>query len=254
VGAGWVIVGGPLWGLPTVLLAANAVSLAVTVRRYTGRWAIPRSRLRFSVGMAVLKNQRGLAGAWMNSAVYIHMPAFLVSMVTTNGLAVFAAADRLFRFAITGLGPLTQVLQGWVPKADSSTLTSRMRKAVGLHVGAGLAGGVAFPLIAPLAWQVLFGTGVPVSMTTLAIYGLALPVGMISRSLMLNVLAVSAKNRAIKRSATIGAVLAVGLIPLLAYVFGAVGAASGVVAAEVGVLIAQLPATYRVLSNGSGAP
>jgi O-antigen/teichoic acid export membrane protein len=156
-----------------------------------------------------------------------------VNMVAVTALPQYALADKLFRFAVAGFGPVLQVIQGWIPEAGPARGHHRIRMVARTAPAAGLLGGAILAVLTPWASSVFSRGEIVVS------FALSIPFGIIFASVLvaqvvgLACLIPLGKGAALAKSTAIGAALNVPLMFAMGSVLGAPGVAWAVGISEV---------------------
>ena len=249
LGALLLLVSNNLVVLPIVQLAVVAAWLELVLWVETRSMGIPRKY--FSVGniRRTLRKQFSLGSTQVASAVYINLPVAIFAASTPIGLAVFSGGDRLYRFALTALNPLTQTFQTATLHQRGPAMHRSMRKAVATHAGVGLVAGGGFLLVVEPVSRLLYSGTLHIPFNVAALYAACIVVVMITRSLGANVLAVLRAGRVMMISSSLAAVVALVAIPVLAVRFGAIGGVAAVLIAETVVLVGFLWGILRYVQS-----
>lgn len=184
----------------------------------------------------------GISGT---AAVYSSGPVALVGAVAPGALAVFALGDRMLRYALLGMLPVSQLTQGWVPRAGRSEVPSRAWRALAFSLVIAIlcviVSGFALPALSGL-----LGSGfISVSVSQGWAIGVTVAAVVLSRCTGLAFLVALGRNRTVLISTLVGAVCGLLLVPVLAISFGSTGAAWAVAASELTVLAIQLGSLIR---------
>jgi len=175
------------------------------------------------------------------ATLYVNAPLIIVTTVIPSVTPIYAAAEKIQRFALTGIAPLTQIIQGYIPSApNQSQVHRRIRRsvivtsAVAIAFGAVIAG--ALPWIASILTAgkiaVPFGLSIPMGISSLLI--------IVSGVTGLAALVALGRERALAVSTVLGAVIGLPLTVARAMTVGMEGAAWAVTFSEVIVLGYQL--------------
>jgi O-antigen/teichoic acid export membrane protein len=220
----------------------NVVSVAVSARRILRRTAVPVV-LDLHLGRALrrLGGQRHGVITAATSSLYVNTPLIVLSALAPQGVPVYALADRFFKYGLTVLGPVVQVLQGSIPHPDPQIRDARVRATARFApLGGLIVAGAAAVAIPPASRLFSFGE--------IAIdYHLSVPVALIfggvatSQAIGLACLIPIGRGRSLATSTVLGALLGIPLILLGATQSGAVGVAWAVALSEIAV------ATYQLL-------
>lgn len=225
------------------LLALNLLAVVLgAVGALRPRHQSPlRMDLRLGPAMNRLREQKHGVIAAGTGSLNSNLPIVAVNVVVSAALPHYALADKLFRFAVAGFGPVLQVVQGWIPEAGPSHSTLRIRRVSTLAPVVGLLGGALLAVLTPWASSV-FSRG-----EILVGFGLSIPFGLIFAAVLvaqivgLACLIPLGKGAALAKSTAIGAALNVPLMFALGAGFGAPGVAWAVAISEV------IVASYQIL-------
>lgn len=231
-----------------VLLIGNLLVCLLAVG-YAGAWnmlVVPPS-LRHVVGS--LRSRSSVFSASAIGTIYVSLPLPLVSLLAPDAVAAFAALLRVYRFLVQLFGPVTQVLQGWVPQATGGSLRSRTYTAVTVSSIAGLLSGGAVAVVGRPALEVLGGGLFETSILSLVFAGVAALATTVSRTTGLACLPAWGGFRWVLRSMLAGAVGSVMVFLVAIPVFGGDGAWLGIAVAECVVLLVQLVGLRRLWRN-----
>jgi hypothetical protein len=181
------------------------------------------------------------------SSLYVNTPLLVLSITAPAGIPLYALADRFFKYGLTALGPVIQVLQGSIPDPDPVVRNARVRLTARFAPLAGvLVAGIA-ALLMPWAGRILssgeIGIGFSMSIPMSIVFGGVA----VSQAIGLACLIPIGQGRALVSSTVIGAIVGIPLILLGSVHAGAVGVAWAVAASEVVVASYQLVVVWRHL-------
>ncbi|MDQ6733870.1 MAG: hypothetical protein M3Z35_07095, partial [Nitrospirota bacterium] len=200
----------------------------------------PLLDLRFKAAMLRLSGQRHGVITAATSSLYVNTPLIAVSAIIPGGLAVYAMGDKFFRYSLTALGPVIQVLQGWIPDPVRSTRDRRIRRTMRIAPLAGLVGGVAIAVFAPWAAALLSGGRIVLGYVLTVPFGTIFFGVAISQMVGLACLIPIGRGASLVKSTALGAFLGIPMILIGAFVWGVVGVAWAVAVSEVVVALYQL--------------
>jgi O-antigen/teichoic acid export membrane protein len=232
----------PVW-YPVLFLGGQALTIGYLCHRLG---VVSLSRETWVAAVRILREQRAAAASDVVFAVMLAVPTSILAAVAPGAVATFAAGDRVQKLAQSGIQPLFNAFQGWVSEAPGDA-AARMRLAVGATAACGAVGGVAFAVGLPLLDDLLFAGEVSVGYGVSVFFGLSLALYALTSAINFTVLAPAGLTRTIFRSTAVaGAVVVLGasVLPLL---FGAVGGAASVAAAQAAALAVQVPSWRRVM-------
>lgn len=197
--------------------------------------------LRLVPALKRLREQRHGVIAAGTGSLNSNFPLLVVNQVIEAALPQYAMADKLFRFAVAGFGPVLQVIQGWIPEAGASASGNRIRTAATLAPAAGIAAGILLALLTPWASSVFSGQTISIGFELSIPFGLILAAVLVAQIVGLACLIPLGKGAALAKSTAIGAAVNLPLMFVLGATLGAPGVAWAVGLAEVVV------ATYQLL-------
>lgn len=238
--------------LQVVLAVLIAVICAVDILRRH-----PLHRVTLSP-LAAIKRLRGQTASVITSgtaAIYVNGPLIIASAIAPSSAPIYAMADRLLRYTRIGLGPVTQVSQGYVPAGGPGARMQRARRAL---LGAAIVGtlaGVGFTAVAlPLSQLLSLGeVGVPLEIA--AALGVSLLAVSVSSVLGLSVLTSLGYTRIVAQSTVVAALLGTVSMLTLGMLWGIIGVAISVALAEIVVVVYQaalLPRAIRGWARATG--
>lgn len=196
--------------------------------------------LRIVPAMKRLRDQKYGVIAAGTGSLNSNLPMLAVGQVVSAALPQYALADKFFRFAVAGFGPVLQVIQGWIPEAGPARSSHRIRTVAKLAPVVGLLAGILLAVLSPLA-SPLFSAGVITIDYSLSIpFGLILAGVIVAQVVGLACLIPLGKGAALAKSTAIGAAFNVPMMFVLGILFGAPGVAWAVGLAELVVAGYQL--------------
>lgn len=180
---------------------------------------------------------RYFAPALVLRSVYTVVSIGLVAIYSTVNpaamVAIYAAADRIMRFALSGLSPVFSLSSPYLfSAAHATTRKKRNFRLVFIlvHGGVGLLATGAMVIVAPAAIRLLYGQKYDASISTMVILSVALPFWMIENAIINQMLVQEGRERI---ALGIVATVAVGLI--LAIMIGIVREPRGMAIATVSI-------------------
>jgi O-antigen/teichoic acid export membrane protein len=236
-----LLTGDALW-YPVIFLAGQVVAIGWLTSRLG---VVSLDREAWGAARRALWEQRAAAATDVVFAVTLAVPTSILAAVAPGALATYAAGDRIQRLGQSGIQPLFNAFQGWVSEAARTDVVARMRLAVLATGACGAIGGVAFAVGLPLVDDLLFAGEVTVGYGVSIFFGAALALYALTSSINFNVLAPSGLTGSILRSTAVGGLVVVMGISVLPQLFGAVGGAASVAAAQAAALAMQVPAWRR---------
>lgn len=224
------------------LLAFNVLAVFLGARGAVpgGRPSV-RADLRFFPAMKRLRGQKYGVIAAGTGSLNSNLPMLAVNQVVAAALPQYALADKLFRFAVAGFGPVLQVIQGWIPEAGPGSVKQRIRTVARLAPLAGIVAGVLLAVLTPWASRIFSGGAIDIDYSLSIPFGLVLGGVIVAQVVGLACLIPLGKGAALATSTAIGAAFNVPLMFIFGLSFGAPGVAWAVGLAELVV------ATYQLL-------
>jgi hypothetical protein len=199
-----------------------------------------RLDLGFGTAMRRLKEQKYGVIAAGTGSLNSNFPMLAVNQVVTAALPQYALADKLFRFAVAGFGPILQVIQGWIPEGGPDQSARRIRTVAKLAPVAGLLAGTLLAVLTPWASRVFSGDVIAIDFSLSIPFGIILGGVIVAQVVGLACLIPLGKGAALAKSTAIGAAFNVPLMFVLGIIWGAPGVASAVGIAELIVAAYQL--------------
>lgn len=235
------------------LLAVVAGGLGALRRK---RDTHPPLVLNLSLRSAIhrLREQKHGVIAAGSGSLNTNLPMIAVNLVVVAALPQYALADKLFRFAVAGFGPVLQVIQGWIPEAGPANTTHRIRRVATLAPAVGLLGGLILALLVPWASSLFSRGEILVGFSLSVPFGLVLAAVVVAQIIGLACLIPLGKGAALATSTTVGAAVNVPLMFVLGVAFGAPGVAWAVALSEVLVAGYQISVVRQTLRNLAEKP
>lgn len=164
--------GGVLW-YPVLLLVSMLAGPAVVYARVAGSEVLRVDRVE---ARAVLRSHPSAVIAETAAGAYSSLAVTLVTSVAPLAQAArYVSGDKAYRIGQYAVSALGNALQGWVAEvlADREELARRLRLAILLHAGLGLAGLLVFAVFGAALTELLFGGLVAIDQVTALGFGLA---------------------------------------------------------------------------------
>ena len=224
-----------------IQLVAVALSIVLTsrdlIRRYVNgifNWSIREGFRRLSGSYAAMVT----AGT---ATLYVNAPLIIISTIIPGVTPIYAAAEKIQRFALMCMSPLTQIIQGYIPSApDWQQKRARIRRSIILTSALAVAFGAALAGVLP--WLAFVLTAGKISVP----FALSIPMGISSLVIIVSgvtglaALVALGRERAVATSTVIGAVVGLPLTIIMAFTVGMTGAAWAIAISELVVLGYQL--------------
>lgn len=213
----------------------------------------PGSPLRANLGlipaMKRLRDQKHGVIAAGTGSLNSNFPLLAVNQVVQAAVPQYAMADKLFRFAVAGFGPVLQVVQGWIPEAGRTASWYRIRTVAKFAPATGALAGVLLALLTPWASSVFSAGAIAIGFELSVPFGLILGSVLVAQIVGLACLIPLGRGAALAKSTAVGAAVNIPLMFLLGVLFGAPGVAWAVGVAELIVAGYQLMVVRNTLKH-----
>lgn len=180
------------------------------------------------------------------SQTYKYLPLIVISALRPDQAAAFALIDRIVKFGIAAVKPVSQSLQAWVPAGGEGLLASRAQKAMGIASLAALVACLTFLFVGPWVTGLLGTDAIQMSYWLLVPAALILGLSALTQTGLQSLLALR-KGGAVAWAVTAAGIVGTALLWPAVLVFGAVGALSCLLIAESVFLILQLVIIRRTV-------
>ncbi|GAA4060693.1 hypothetical protein GCM10023065_08460 [Microbacterium laevaniformans] len=238
----------PLAGI-LVTVGGTAFFTARLLHQHPGTWPSPRhlpGLLRS--GFPVALNDAALSA-------YSSVPAPLVNVTApATAAAGYASADKMFKLGSVLPFTLASALQRWVGEVEGALRAQRIRLALTMHAGLGLAGGLGLSLLGYLASLLLFGELNTAPVDVLIAMGFVFVFLSLRTSMTRHILFPAGRAKVVVRATLIATIIGVPTMIGLATTIGPVGAAIGYAVTEgmaTALLWAPCAATMRDLRRST---
>lgn len=222
---------------------AGVCASALLIRRSAA--TRPRIDPNLRRAAARLAGQRHGVITAATSSLYVNTPLLVISTVIPAARPLYAMADKFFRYGLTAVGPVVQVLQGSIADPDRTVQDRRIRSAALLAPFVSIAGAAVMALCIPWASRLLSQGAIAVD------FSLAIPMGVvfgavtISQIVGLACLIPIGEGKALASSTVLGAAIGIPLIVAGALTIGVEGVAWAVAVSEIAVAAYQLVVVRR---------
>jgi O-antigen/teichoic acid export membrane protein len=163
--------GGAIW-YPVLLAVAMLAGPAAVYVREAGAQLLRVDRPEVR---EVLRSHPPAVVAESAAGAYNALAVTIVASVTPLGQAArFVSGEKAYRIGQYSVSALGNALQGWVVEDRKELIGQRLRTAISLHVGLGLAGLAGFGFLGQWLTVVLFGAGVAINSATAWGFGVAI--------------------------------------------------------------------------------
>jgi hypothetical protein len=205
-----------------------------------------------AASLQLLRTQTSGFATAATAALYANSPMVVVSIVAPGGLATYATADKIIRYALSAMRPITQVAQGAIPHADVGETRRRALRVTTYVALITLPMGVIGGALIPFAARVLSAGTVSVDLWMAGAFAAtfaAITVGQIAGVAGLLSLG---RAKALFASTLAGALVGFPLQWALGAVSGSTGVAAAVALGELlvcGLQVTLLASTVRPKGN-----
>lgn len=234
--AALIAVGADLIVYGAALLLAIVCTLVLSAK--IGKLSLLPSRRAFRSVPTTLRNHATLVAGRGVSTLYTSLPAAFLGIVSPTSVGAFSAVDRPMRMGFVVLGAVPARLQSWVGTPDRALARLRSRRSLLINAALGFCAGAVFLVAMPLVAPMLFTGTIVVEATLVGLGAVTVFVMCASRGFVLALVAAD-RAAAVTPSTVLAAIVGVPAIIGGGALFGASGALSGVLLAEVIGLCAQ---------------
>ena len=178
------------------------------------------------------------------SQTYKYLPLIVISALRPDQAAAFALIDRLVKFGIAAVKPVSQSLQAWVPAAGEKQISIRAKKAMGLAGIAALIACSAFLMAGPFIAKLLGTDAIELSLWLFVPAALTLGLSALSQTGLQSLLALR-KGGAVAWAVSTAGIVGTALLWPAITLHGALGALLCLFIAELVFLVLQLVVIRR---------
>ena len=168
---------------------------------------------------------------------------------TTETVAVYSSAFRLYRLAVYFVTALANGLQGWVAEKEGLVRRRRTFLALQAHTVVGVVGMLAMAAFLPEVSTLLFGARLSVDHVSSFYLGIAFLAASVGNSLGRHVLIPAGATKGVFWSTLGAAVVGLPLSVVLAAEYGSSGATAALCISQVVVIVLVARRCYRVLRD-----
>lgn len=247
-GAALLFVSHSLLVFVAVQLLGILISIWMTTRSINARHRDGVLNRSVRDGFRRLKDSYASMVTAGTAALYVNVPLIVVSAAVPLATPIYAAAEKIQRFALLAMTPFTQVVQGYIPNADDTAgMRGRINRSVAIAFGFGVALAVGLGALLPWVAHLMTAGKVAVPFTLSIPMGMTTGLIVISGVTGLAALVALGKQRTVAMSTVAGACVGLPLTVILGLLVGVEGIAWAVTISEVLVLAIQLVALARAL-------
>lgn len=187
------------------------------------------------------------------SSLYMNAPLTVLAGWAPASVPVYAMADKITRFAVMAVSPMTQLAQSSVPTPDDVDLTRNISLATRLSALGALISGIVLCLAMPFGAQLLSAGEIEVPFAISIAFGLTLSAIVFSQVSGLVSLMALGRAKTVAASVTLGLIVAIPAVFFGASHAGSAGAAWGLATSEVAVALFQFVALRKTVQTRARA-
>ncbi|WP_375401452.1 lipopolysaccharide biosynthesis protein [uncultured Amnibacterium sp.] len=240
-----VVLTGKIYLYPIIVCAGSLLGIALYSVK-VGNLASSRVPNMWAILKSIRQNGRDTLTVIIAGSYSISPVTIASVVVSTKSVALFSAADKIYRVSLFGVQAFGNAFQGWVAESNSLSKTRllswRMNSALLVHSVLGIVGGAVLAFGGPFFTELLFGPDLMAPSLTCIFYGVAFLAVSVNTSTGRHVLVPLGMTKSVFLSTIIGAAVGVVLMIVLGLSYGADGLSAGFAASEVAVTIAQVVA------------
>lgn len=232
-------------------LAASLLSASVAAADILRRHDNYRLRHSMAVKRQIQSFKEQLPGVLTAAAssLYMNAPLAVLAGWAPASVPVYAMADKITRFAVMAMSPMTQIAQSSVPSPDREKQTRNILLATKVSVVGAVTSGLALATAMPFGSHVLSAGKIEVTVIVSSAFGLTLAAIVFSQISGLVSLMALGRAKTVAASVSVGLCIAVPLVFVFASLWGAAGAAWGLGASELAVALFQFGALKKALKD-----
>lgn len=226
------------------------VSLFVSLRDIGRKGSGTPADWRLASAGRTLWRNRSAAATSAITALYVNLPLPIVSLLAPSSAGLLAAAQRVQKFALAGVSPLTSTLIGWMPDADPARFRTKLWHVALVSMLSVVLVGSAVAMLSGPTIRLLADGQIVLSSAQAVLLGVLL--GAVAGSQLTGLVCLIPAGRvtAVLHSTSIGAGVGLGGMAVLVRPLGASGALVSLALAELCVYGYQLAALASHLRKG----
>ncbi|MEB7505724.1 hypothetical protein [Arthrobacter koreensis] len=218
----------------------------------------PRFDFRLGRALRRLGGQRHGVITAATSSLYVNTPLLVVGAAIPAAVPLYAMAEKFFKYGLTAVGPVVQVLQGSIADPDRARQDARVRTAAKLAPFGALVSALAMAVCIPWASILLSQGEITVGFDLSVPMGVVFGAVAVSQVVGLACLIPIGEGKALAVSTVLGAAVGIPLIITGALTLGAAGVAWAVAVSEMAVAAYQLRVVHtyfrRSARRGDSVP
>lgn len=228
------------------LLSVSLAALDILRRHQNYRW---RQSLAAKQQLHGFKHQLPGVLTAAASSLYMNAPLAILAGLAPASVPVYAMADKITRFAVMAMSPLTQMAQSSVPSPDMEKQARNIVLATKVSAAGAVISGLLLALGMPWGSQLLSAGEIEVPVIISAAFGCTLAAIVFSQISGLVSLMALGRAKTVAASVSLGLCVAVPLVFVFASLWGGAGAAWGLCISELAVAFFQFAALRKALKN-----
>lgn len=218
----------------------------------------PRFDFHFGSAVRRLGGQRHGVITAATSSLYVNTPLLVVGAVIPAAVPLYAMAEKFFKYGLTAVGPVVQVMQGSIADPVRARQDARVRTAAKLAPFGALLSAAVMALCIPWASILLSQGKIAVGFELSVPMGVVFGAVAVSQVVGLACLIPIGEGKALAVSTVLGAAIGIPLIITGALTIGVAGVAWAVAVSELAVAAYQLRVVYgyfhRSAKSGNPVP
>lgn len=228
-----------------IQLALNLAAVVVSGVLIRTRSAVAPS-FNFNLRSAArrLQGQRHAVVTAATSSLYVSTPLMVVAAILPGSLSLYAMSEKFFKYGLTAVGPVVQVLQGSIASPDKARQNARVLLAAKLAPFAAALGAVVMALCIPWASRLLSQGEIQVGFDLSVPMGVVFGAVAVSQVVGLACLIPIGEGKALAASTVLGAAIGIPLICAGALTVGVSAVAWAVAVSELAVAVYQLRVVF----------
>ncbi|KAD4060527.1 hypothetical protein GD627_05710 [Arthrobacter yangruifuii] len=247
-----LILTGDVFVYLAIQLAMNLLGVTVSALLIRTRSAaVPRLDVHPGRAVRRLAGQRHGVVTAATSSLYVNTPLLVVGAVLPGAVALYAMAEKFFKYGLTAVGPVVQVLQGSIADPDRALQEARIRVAAKWAPLAAAFCAAAMALCIPWASDLLSQGKIQVGFDLSVPMGVVFGAVTVSQVVGLACLIPLGEGKALAVSTVLGAAIGVPLIVAGALTLGVSAVAWAVAVSELAVAVYQLGVVRRYFRRSS---
>ena len=242
-GALGTMIVGDIWTYSAAIIGAALVPVLLSSFSIAKNYSVSTKdyvKWEFRADRRMLLGQLpGLATALV-ATVYKQLPLLILATVSPAAAAPFALIDRIYKFALAGLRPISQLLQATIPAIYPSETAQRAKAKIPKMLMISMIFSVGYLTFALMFGEMIGSNSIKLSSLLVTISSLALFMSFTNQWLGMGALVALDGKRELLFSVTLGAcICAITIFPLI-NAYSSIGAMLSIAIAETVIFSVQL--------------